>query len=157
MGTWPPAMEARGATAGDDGVLLHPPGHDEDPPAMIVTHCMHPGKSIDESKVILRHDYARSHPTLGIPNLIITSLMPLVQGRRGIYYASNWVTPGNGHDLSCISGLSAATSIGADYPFPENKLAKLDFERLRRSLGMDENTRIPWFTGLALLCMAGRG
>ena len=45
--------------------------------------------------------------------LLDPRLMPLVQGNRGVYYASNWVTLGNGHDLSCLSGMACANAIGA--------------------------------------------
>jgi predicted NAD/FAD-binding protein len=128
MAPWPPVTEVIGKT--------------EKP--MIVTHCLHPGKRIDESKVRLRHDYGRSHPSFTMSNLILTRLMPLVQGQRGVYYISNWVCQGNGHDLSCLSGLAGANAIGAPYLFPEDELAKLDFQRLSATLGMDENQHTPW-------------
>jgi predicted NAD/FAD-binding protein len=131
MCPWPPVRQALGE-----------PG--PEPPAMIVTHCLHPGKTINEEKVLLRHDYGRSHPTFDLWNLMITTLMPLVQGHRGIYYASNWVTPGNGHDLSCISGMACAKAIGAPYVFEKNELAKLDFDRLSATLGLDENHGQSW-------------
>ena len=44
-------------------------------------------------------------------------MIQLVQGRRGVYFCSNWTAPGNGHDLSCVSGLVVAGAIGAPYPF----------------------------------------
>jgi predicted NAD/FAD-binding protein len=130
MAPWPPIRDVLGKP--------------EEPPAMIVTHCKHQWKKLDEEKVLLRHDYGRSHPSFEIWNLIITQLMPLIQGYRGIYYASNWVTPGNGHDLSCISGMAAARAIGAPYIFPENEPAKKDFDRLSATLGLDENQRPNW-------------
>merc|ERR1719456_690424 len=111
---------------------------------MIVTHELHPGKTLDETKVRLRHDYGRSHPTFTFSNLLLTKIMPLVQGQRGIYYASNWVTQGNGHDLSCLSGMACARAIGAPYLFPENELAALDYSRMAANLGLDENRRTPW-------------
>jgi len=133
MGPWPPARDVLGL-----------PKAGEDPPAMIVTHCLHPGKTIDEDKVRMRHDYARSHPKFEFWNMLVAQLMPLVQGNRGVYYASNWVTLGNGHDLSCLSGMACANAIGAPYLFPSNELAKLDFDRMSASLGLDENKSTPW-------------
>eukprot|EP01047_Picozoa_sp_COSAG01_P038092 COSAG01_NODE_3069_length_6640_cov_2.893441_8_plen_162_part_00 len=40
-------------------------------------------------------------------------------------------TPGNGHDLSLLSGLVAAHCIGAPYPFASYYAAARDFELLR--------------------------
>jgi hypothetical protein len=60
----------------------------------------------------------------------------LVQGKDGVYYCSNWTTPGNCHDMSLLSGIVCAHAIGADYPFEENVEAKKDFNRLRDLMGV---------------------
>jgi hypothetical protein len=54
------------------------------------------------------------------------------QGRRGVFYASNYAPAGNGHDLSCVSGLVCAHAIGAEYPFNENAAAKRCARQHRR-------------------------
>ena len=59
----------------------------------------------------------------------------LVQGRDGIYYCSNWTTPGNCHDMSFLSGLACAHAIGARYPFEDREATK-DFHRLRDLMGI---------------------
>ena len=76
--------------------------------------------------------HVRAHPVLSPLNLLISQLLPLLQGNRGIHYCGSYSTPGNGHDLSLLSGFVAANAVGASYPFPENKAAKRDFELLRR-------------------------
>ena len=71
----------------------------------------------------------------------------------GVFYATNYAPPGNGHDLSCLSGLVCAHAIGAKYPFEHNELAKLECLRLQDSMGCDhQKPRLDWlFPGLALL------
>mmetsp|Transcript_25861 Transcript_25861/g.72414 ORF Transcript_25861/g.72414 Transcript_25861/m.72414 type:complete len:498 (+) Transcript_25861:47-1540(+) len=73
----------------------------------------------------------RAHPDLEISNMILAQLVGLVQGDRNIYFCGSYTTPGNGHDLSLNSGFIVAHHIGADYPFPGNRAAKEDFEKLR--------------------------
>eukprot|EP01064_Diplonema_japonicum_P011510 TRINITY_DN18912_c0_g1_i1.p1 TRINITY_DN18912_c0_g1~~TRINITY_DN18912_c0_g1_i1.p1 ORF type:complete len:620 (+),score=108.38 TRINITY_DN18912_c0_g1_i1:38-1897(+) len=75
--------------------------------------------------------HARAHPDLNLPNLVISQLLHLVQGRRGVYYCSSYTTPGNGHDLSLLSGFIAASRLGAPYPFGDGPACE-DFKRLRR-------------------------
>lgn len=69
-------------------------------------------------------------------NLMVTQLLRLIQGRRGVYYCCNYTTPGNGHDLSLLSGFCAAHAVGASYPFPGNVEAEKDFHRLRNLMGL---------------------
>ena len=59
-----------------------------------------------------------------------------IQGRQGVYYCSNWTTPGNTHDMSLLSGIVCAHAIGAAYPFEGNAEAKKDFQRLRSLMGI---------------------
>ena len=67
--------------------------------------------------------------------MLITQLLSLIQGRRGVYYCSNWSTAGNGHDLSLLAGIACATSIGADYPFDDPD-AKRDHSLLSSFMGL---------------------
>ena len=60
----------------------------------------------------------------------------LAQGRNGIYYCSNYTTPGNCHDMSLLSGFVCANAIGADYLFPEKPGPAKDFARLRSLMGI---------------------
>lgn len=77
-------------------------------------------------------DNRSAHPELSISNLARAMLWRFLQGKDGIYYCGSLATPGNGHDLSLLSGLVVAEAIGADYPFADNAEARADFERLRR-------------------------
>jgi hypothetical protein len=77
----------------------------------------------------------RAHPGLCVRNMLITQLLPLVQGRRGVYYCSNWATAGNGHDLSLLAGICCATAIGAEYPFADGA-AKRDHRLLSGFMGL---------------------
>ena len=60
----------------------------------------------------------------------------LCQGRDGLYYCSNWTTPGNCHDMSLLSGFLCATAIGAEYPFPDDAEARKDLHRLNDLMGV---------------------
>ncbi len=66
-------------------------------------------------------DNTRCHPDFSIRNLLISLLLPTIQGRGNIHFAGSYTTPGNGHDLSLLSGLLAATRIGAPYPFAADR------------------------------------
>eukprot|EP00756_Hemistasia_phaeocysticola_P007731 Hpha_TRINITY_DN14378_c0_g1::TRINITY_DN14378_c0_g1_i1::g.86587::m.86587 len=106
------------------------------PPAMLVTHDLSDHKTLDPKEVRGTTCHARAHPDLNFTNLLATQLLPLVQGRRGVYYCCNYTTPANGHDLSLLSGFVAANAVGAAYPFPENESAEADFHRLRNLMGL---------------------
>ena len=58
------------------------------------------------------------------------------EGRDGVYYCSNWTTPGNCHDMSLLSGFICAHAVGAPYPFEGDVEAKKDFSRLRDLMGV---------------------
>jgi len=77
-------------------------------------------------------DNRSAHPELSIGNLARALLWRFLQGKDGLYYCGSLATPGNGHDLSLLSGLVVAEAIGADYPFAADAEARADFERLRR-------------------------
>ena len=61
-----------------------------------------------------------AHPCLSMGQLAAcTMLWPMAQGSRGgtAYFCGSAVTPGNGHDLSFLSGLVAASELGAEFPY----------------------------------------
>lgn len=78
----------------------------------------------------------RAHPHLNTFNLAVVFLIRLLQGRHGIYYCGSYATPGNGHDLSLLSGLIVAQALGAEYPFASNTAAFEDFQRLKAIMGL---------------------
>jgi len=74
----------------------------------------------------------RAHPHLSASNLGRALLLRRLQGKRHSWYCSSWTTPGNGHDLSLLSGLVVADAMGARYPFDDTPAARRDFDALRR-------------------------
>jgi len=78
---------------------------------------------------------ARLHPDLSFMNLGIGMLLRFCQGYQNTYYCGSYSTPGNGHDLSLLSGLVIACTLGAEYPFKNND-AKEDFRKLARIMGL---------------------
>ena len=105
-------------------------------PVMLISHALGEGKSINEKLVVGTANHARAHPLYSGWNVMAMLSLRLVQGKDGIYYCSNWTTPGNCHDMSFLSGLVCAHAIGARYPFEENGEAKKDFHRLRDLMGI---------------------
>lgn len=97
---------------------------------MFMTQCLHHTRRLDPSKEVQRFSAPRGHPCLSTHNMIITQMLHLVQGRRGLY-CSNWTSPGNGHDLACTSGLAVASAIGAQYPLQDEE-AQRDHRDCRR-------------------------
>lgn len=83
---------------------------------MFMTQSLHAHREIDATRTISQYSAPRSHPSLSTTNMVVTQMLHLVQGRRGVFFSSNWTAPGNGHDLSCTSGLAVASAIGAAYP-----------------------------------------
>ncbi|KAK1745800.1 putative fatty acid hydroxylase-related protein [Skeletonema marinoi] len=104
-------------------------------PVMLISHALGEGKSIDEKKIVGTANHARAHPLYSGWNVMAMLSLRLVQGKNGIYYCSNWTTPGNCHDMSFLSGLVCAHAIGAKYPFEQNVEAKKDFGRMRDLMG----------------------
>ena len=76
-----------------------------------------------------------NHPALSPAFLVMTMLLRIAQGQRGVYFCGSMATPGNGHDLSLCSGLAVAAAIGAAYPFDDAEAAA-DLTRLRKILGV---------------------
>jgi predicted NAD/FAD-binding protein/cytochrome b involved in lipid metabolism len=104
-------------------------------PVMLISHALGEGKSIDEKKIVGTANHARAHPLYSGWNVMAMLSLRLVQGKNGIYYCSNWTTPGNCHDMSFLSGLVCAHAIGAKYPFEQDVEAKKDFGRMRDLMG----------------------
>ena len=105
-------------------------------PVMLISHALGDGKSIDKKLIVGTANHARAHPLYSGWNVMAMLSLRLVQGKDGIYYCSNWTTPGNCHDMSFLSGLVCAHAIGAKYPFEENGEAKKDFHRMRDLMGI---------------------
>jgi predicted NAD/FAD-binding protein len=73
--------------------------------------------------------------SLSLGNLTRMMMMRLLQGKRGIHYCGSFTTPEGGHDLSFLSGLVAARSIGADYPFAlDDSPAVADYHLMQRMM-----------------------
>jgi predicted NAD/FAD-binding protein/cytochrome b involved in lipid metabolism len=121
LGAWSPSARSAGISA-------------EKSP-MFMTQCSHKNREIDPAKTIKTFSAPRGHPDLSHRNGMITQFLNLIQGRRGVFYCSNWVAPGNGHDLSCVSGLVVAHAIGAPYPI-DNPEAYRDFKDARHFMGV---------------------
>lgn len=136
LGSWSPAARAVGS-----GGELAP---------MFMTQSIRPETEelLAESPDKLRGTFSapRSHPDMSIKNMAITQMLHLIQGRRGIYYCSNYTAPGNGHDLAFLSGVVVAHAIGAEYPFTQDgelaghkvaaKDARRDFNNMRNFMGL---------------------
>lgn len=69
---------------------------------------------IDESKII-RKDWWHQLCHSFTHYLFVVPWLWLLQGKRHTRYASSW-TMVNAHEVACISGISAAVSLGAQYP-----------------------------------------
>lgn len=108
----------------------------KDKPVMLISHALGEGKSIDKKLIRGSGNHARAHPLYSGWNVAAMLSLRLVQGKDGVYYCSNWTTPGNCHDMSLLSGIVCAHAIGAAYPFEGNKEAKKDFNRLRDLMGI---------------------
>eukprot|EP01126_Amoeba_proteus_P017227 TRINITY_DN1819_c0_g1_i16.p1 TRINITY_DN1819_c0_g1~~TRINITY_DN1819_c0_g1_i16.p1 ORF type:complete len:322 (-),score=65.40 TRINITY_DN1819_c0_g1_i16:134-1099(-) len=79
---------------------------------------------------------AQAHPDLSFRNLMISFFLRYVQGYKGTYHCSSYTTPGNGHDLSLLSGFVVAYAICDRYPFQKDDLAFSDFLKLRGLMGL---------------------
>lgn len=77
-------------------------------------------------------DNYRAHPRLSTSNLTRALALRALQGRRRTHYCGSFTTPGNGHDLSLLSGFVVAQQLGARHPFEDHELARRDFGHLRR-------------------------
>jgi predicted NAD/FAD-binding protein len=105
-------------------------------PVMLISHALGEGKSIDPKTIRGTGNHARAHPLYSGWNVMAMLSLRLIQGKDGVYYCSNWTTPGNCHDMSLLSGFACAHACGAKYPFPKDVEAKKDFGRLRDLMGI---------------------
>lgn len=69
---------------------------------------------IDKDKII-RQDWWHQLCHSWTHYLFVVPWMWLLQGKRHTRYAASW-TLVNAHEVACISGISAAVDLGADYP-----------------------------------------
>jgi predicted NAD/FAD-binding protein len=120
LSSWVPA--ARGATE-----------------AMMVYYNKPPERRLERVEAVVSN--RRAHPVFSRANLARAALVRLAQGKRSLYFAGSYATPGNGHDLSLLSGLVAAFAIGAPYPFSDDDKASRDFVRMARFLHGDALAR----------------
>jgi predicted NAD/FAD-binding protein len=72
-----------------------------------------------------------AHPDLSLENLFLARRLRRHQGRNRLHFCGSYTTPGNGHDLSLLSGLVVANALGAPYPFADDDGAHEDFRLLR--------------------------
>jgi predicted NAD/FAD-binding protein len=79
---------------------------------MLISHALGEGKTINEKLIRGTGNHARAHPLYSGWNVAAQLSLRLVQGRDGVFYCSNWTTPGNCHDMSLLSGLIAAHAVG---------------------------------------------
>ena len=56
-------------------------------------------------------DNSWAHPQLNFMNLTLSFSMPLLQGHHGAHFCGSYATPGNGHDLSLLSGIVVASEV----------------------------------------------
>jgi len=108
----------------------------QEKPVMLISHALGEGKSIDPTKIRGGGNHARAHPLYSGWNVMAQLCLRLSQGKDGVYFCSNWTTPGNTHDMSLLSGMLCAYAIGAPYPFPEDTEARKDFHRLNDLMGV---------------------
>ena len=75
-----------------------------------------------------------AHPELSLSQLWTARRLAARQGEGGLYFCGSYMTPGNGHDLSLLSGFVAASALGAPFPFSRDPDARADYLRLRGML-----------------------
>jgi len=86
--------------------------------------------------------YREAHPCLDQTNMMASMFVyKYVQGicDGAVFFCGSSVTPGNGHDLSLLSGFVVARELGADYPFRHSEPAVADFHALQDMMGLKTN------------------
>jgi hypothetical protein len=99
-------------------------------PMLVSYNCEQANKEVDALWTVTARD---AHPCLTFFQLIASNtIWPILQGTRSgqAWFCGSAITPGNGHDLSLLSGFVAAARLGAPYPFPGNSKGAEDYERL---------------------------
>ena len=110
LGTWVPS--ALGSSSRCKALTAQNEVHD-----FFVTY--NPRKettNVLQSTALVGHvDNSWAHPEFSFKNLFLSLCMPLLQGRHQVYYCGSYVTPGNGHDLSLLSGMVVAARCSGGY------------------------------------------
>lgn len=90
-------------------------------------------KPVAPEKLAKTSYHVRDHPEFHPKNMLIALALHMIQASRNkrLYYCGSSCTPGNGHDLSLLSGFVIADAIGAPYPFQQHAGAYEDFLLLR--------------------------
>jgi len=126
LGTWvPSAVKAASDGSSGSGFL---------PLDMYVTYRggSNPKSLPNSTKTFGTVNNTWGHPQFTRQSLMYALLLRLLQGRCRAYYCASYTTPGNGHDLSMLSGVICAHAVTGYYPFPEaTRLPRRDFEHLR--------------------------
>jgi predicted NAD/FAD-binding protein len=100
-------------------------------------------------KIVGAVDNSFAHPVLSPTSMALAASLRLLQGEQGVFYCGSYATPGNGHDLSHLSGLAAAAAVVeavmgkprspltyyAHMGHADDSCAK-DFVNLRRLMGL---------------------
>lgn len=120
LSSWVPAARRHAERAQQAGAPAHP--------AMLVTYNRRAPIAAEPAWV----DNYRAHPRLNRANLMRAMALRALQGKRRTYYCGSFTTPGNGHDLSLLSGFVVAAELGAPHPFDAHELARRDFQHLQR-------------------------
>jgi hypothetical protein len=100
-------------------------------PMLVSYNCR---KKLDGCKIERPVTSFEGHPCLTKFHLMASALFwPMLQGSRegSVYFCGSSITPGNGHDLSYLSGLVAAGQIGAEFPYEHHEAAAADYQKLR--------------------------
>lgn len=101
---------------------------------MFVTYGPKEYDEIDSEWVVTSKE---AHPCLTITQMMSAVVIwPFFNGSRDgqCYFCASSITPGNGHDLSFLSGLIVSCELGASYPFPNDERAAKDFQRLKKMM-----------------------
>ena len=109
-------------------------------PMLVSWNC---GEALKDAELERNVTSEEAHPCLTRWQLFATAMLwPRCQGgRRGAgagngcaYFCGSAITPGNGHDLSFLSGICVTAKLGCTHPFPEDLNSWTDFERLNSLL-----------------------
>jgi predicted NAD/FAD-binding protein len=130
LGTWvPQAVSAAGGLAAE-------------PFDCFVTY--NGSVKIPEAEQLGIVDNTWAHPQLSLKMMTLAASVGLLQGRHNVYYCGSYTTPGNGHDLSLLSGFVVAHAViskaghpEAAYPFAAVGDPRLhaDFKQLQALMG----------------------
>jgi predicted NAD/FAD-binding protein len=92
-----------------------------------------PFMTIKEEAVLCRQTWKL--PKLRPVDMLVKTQLKSIQGRRGIYFCGT-DTSFTGHEGAIVSGLVAACHLGAEYPFPEDLPAQVQFNLIKQIMGL---------------------